>query len=416
MLRKRRRIATNFYLVTMLLVILFALSYVTIYKSYFEQRQNIDNYVVYPEDYLKYEVWVSIKPTEEHGFVPSIDFINTPRDILTGIRPNECIKSITIGWPAWFLAKRSQPPQFSIIRDRRFELNCDNTLSTNGKTDPFPLVFAPGSMETSNLINFVTEIRSYYYPFDHYFLDMYVYLEVDSSEDIDTQTVQIAPNIHIIESEFASRWQPKYAFCEISSEITSPCDESLTDVVNESNYYMQRFPEVHTEAYLAQLREFTIFTVDFQRPFAQKLLTIVVLISILAFIILLMYLDDVGSFAEVSVGILLGLWGIQDILIPANINVHTIVHDTIFILYILLAFAVFARLVIKPLLLNRFESDINVQANPEPPIPLPDTLVQETNSLPNSSEQLDWRYQAFALIVSIGSISLLLLNRWGKKR
>ena len=62
----------------------------------------------------------------------------------------------------------------------------------------------------------------------------------------------------------------------------------------------------------------------------------------------LAFVKDVSAFLEVAIGILLGLWGIQSVLVPIDITEPTITPQIILALYVLLAFAVFIRFVIRP--------------------------------------------------------------------
>lgn len=85
-----------------------------------------------------------------------------------------------------------------------------------------------------------------------------------------------------------------------------------------------------------------------QRRPSLQILTIVLLIATFVFILLLATISDTGSALEVSVGILLGLWGIQEILIPTNIENTTPVHEAILFLYLLFASVALFRFVVKP--------------------------------------------------------------------
>jgi hypothetical protein len=97
----------------------------------------------------------------------------------------------------------------------------------------------------------------------------------------------------------------------------------------------------------------------FYRPIAYRALTLILLGSLFLLIILLFSIADNGTFLEVSIGILFGLWGIQDILIPKNITEPTIVSSLILTLYVCFVFITLLRFVRFNLWrwLNRFYRD-----------------------------------------------------------
>jgi hypothetical protein len=94
--------------------------------------------------------------------------------------------------------------------------------------------------------------------------------------------------------------------------------------------------------------------VDFhlKRPIGLRILTIVLLTAVLASILLLIVVPETGTVLEVAIGILLGLWGIQGVLIPPDIQANTFVHFAILALYILLAWALAVRFLGRPIWLR----------------------------------------------------------------
>lgn len=85
-------------------------------------------------------------------------------------------------------------------------------------------------------------------------------------------------------------------------------------------------------------------TVDLYRQQARRVLTIVLLASILVFIGFLPFVADSSSFVELSLGIVFGLWGIQGVLLPSDISGPSIIQSAILALYLFYALAVFIRL------------------------------------------------------------------------
>lgn len=77
------------------------------------------------------------------------------------------------------------------------------------------------------------------------------------------------------------------------------------------------------------------FMLTLTRPIKYQALTVVILITLGITILSLLLVEE--SFWEVAVGILLGLWGIQDVLIPKFVDPPTIVSDFVLFLYFLLS-------------------------------------------------------------------------------
>lgn len=85
-----------------------------------------------------------------------------------------------------------------------------------------------------------------------------------------------------------------------------------------------------------------------ERPLFQRVLTVVLLASLFGFILILLFVSEISAFLEIAVGILLGLWGVQGILIPTYITGPTLIETLILTLYVLLAFVTFVRFIIIP--------------------------------------------------------------------
>jgi hypothetical protein len=99
-------------------------------------------------------------------------------------------------------------------------------------------------------------------------------------------------------------------------------------------------------------RMVTVVNITLKRPIGLRILTIVLLTAVLASILLLIVVPETGTVLEVAIGILLGLWGIQGVLIPPDINANTLVHFAILALYILLAWALAVRFLGRPIWLR----------------------------------------------------------------
>jgi hypothetical protein len=93
----------------------------------------------------------------------------------------------------------------------------------------------------------------------------------------------------------------------------------------------------------------TRLQLSMQRPFATRLLTATLLLSLFIIILLLSFTKNIDAFIQASVAVLLTLLGIQDLLVPAGKTQTTIVDQTILVLYILFALVVLSHLTVKPI-------------------------------------------------------------------
>lgn len=82
------------------------------------------------------------------------------------------------------------------------------------------------------------------------------------------------------------------------------------------------------------------------RPSLVKVLSIIVPFSVLLIILILPKIrNEIGSFWEVIVGLILGLWGLSEVLIPPYIDYPTIIETIILFLYIIIGlFIIFSVL------------------------------------------------------------------------
>lgn len=136
--------------------------------------------------------------------------------------------------------------------------------------------------ESSNLSRRTGTIDSYYYyPFDR--------MEMDIQVEIYGQTTDLEGNLK--EAVF----RPK-----LLGFVDAPNWEEQIEIATPNR-----------------------ILIGFWRPIPKQILTIVLLGSIGTFITILVFLKEPGSFLEVSVGILLGLWGIQSLLVPPNFSSRT---------------------------------------------------------------------------------------------
>lgn len=89
-------------------------------------------------------------------------------------------------------------------------------------------------------------------------------------------------------------------------------------------------------------------SITLKRPLSVRLITLLLLILLFCFEIGLYFIPDTGTVMEVLAGLILGLWGMQEILLPEGIPTVNLVRSTIMFLYVVLAVIAFARFFIKP--------------------------------------------------------------------
>ena len=151
------------------------------------------------------------------------------------------------------------------------------------------------------------------------------------------------------------------------------------------------FEIAESKSHFLEGQEAINIQINLQRPLSLRILSTVLLGSMLLLILYLPFIEDSGSFFEVSVGILLGLWGVQAILIPDYITEVTIIDNFILVLYVVFAFGIFIRFVIRPLWIRfspRLDSEIQAEEIDLPSIHLPsDSSLVVPQSSPTSECQ-----------------------------
>jgi hypothetical protein len=147
----------------------------------------------------------------------------------------------------------------------------------------------------------------YWFPFDPTSLDLIVLIEV-SAQDASGKSISrsMAP--------------------DVASWVTLPdWDESISITTEDSELLGHKATHVH---------------IDLRRPLAYRVLAPVLLASLAAFVFALIFVRETGSFLEVAVAILLGLWGAREVLIPGNISGPTWLNSAILGLYVSLVLMV----------------------------------------------------------------------------
>jgi hypothetical protein len=89
----------------------------------------------------------------------------------------------------------------------------------------------------------------------------------------------------------------------------------------------------------------TTVRITFQRPLGRRALTVILLGTLFLFILSLIFIEETANFLEVAVGILFGLWGVREVLIPSYVTGPTMIEPLVLMLYFALVVAVLLRAV-----------------------------------------------------------------------
>ena len=148
-------------------------------------------------------------------------------------------------------------------------------------------------------------------------------------------------------------------------------------------------------------------SIFYERSRPWKILTVALLGTIAIFIFSTIFISETGSMLEVTVGILFSLWGIREILVPEYIQRTTIVDHIVILLYLLLAFAVIIRLVIRPLwprvTTPKPTTDPYVTESPNPPFVAPPIPQQ-----PHTPRHIS---RTIVMAFSTASVAIILVLR-----
>ena len=90
------------------------------------------------------------------------------------------------------------------------------------------------------------------------------------------------------------------------------------------------------------------FSFDLQRHASIKVISVLLLSSMFFVILMVVFVPDTSNALEITVGILLGLWGIQEIIIPPNIRNQSPIHEAFFFLYLFFAWVILLRFIFIP--------------------------------------------------------------------
>jgi len=93
----------------------------------------------------------------------------------------------------------------------------------------------------------------------------------------------------------------------------------------------------------------TVIDIKLRRPIGIQYLTAMILLTILGLIVSIVIIEDSSNALSVCLAIVLGLWGIQDVLIAPKIIGPTFTRSAIMLLYFLFGIAMLTRFITIPL-------------------------------------------------------------------
>jgi hypothetical protein len=149
-----------------------------------------------------------------------------------------------------------------------------------------------------------------FYPFDSRRGKFALWLESDSSTALD-----IFPEVRVDSNKWRTR--------------TSVNHQNLT--INDVN---------HRVAFL---------NVTFSRPLNIRIASTLLLAVILGFTFVILFVPDIGSALQVSVAIILGLWGVREILAPESTGYLSLIDVAVLGIYLVLANVALIRFIIWPI-------------------------------------------------------------------
>lgn len=157
-------------------------------------------------------------------------------------------------------------------------------------------------------------VPDYYFPFDRFILRMDVWITGTLTFDDNTSSpIRIAPRV--IGVFDPSRW-------DTSAEVSQSLDDAEPT---------------------------TVVSLEYRRPLIYRVLTPLILSLLVISIVLLPFLKDLGGFLRASIGLVLGLWGAREMLIPNDVTWPTIIEPLVLTMYALLGVSVFVRLLFVPI-------------------------------------------------------------------
>lgn len=155
----------------------------------------------------------------------------------------------------------------------------------------------------------------YYYPFDWAELKVEIRLEGDEN----------------IGSKKESRFIPV----------------NITGVVDAKNWDTK--VDITDEFDFSTNRPYALVVVHYDRPLLYRVIPVAVLATIFFVIFYMPRIKDKSSFLEVMIGLIFGIWGIKQVIVPTFVTWTTILDPIILGLYMCLCISVLIKFVVMPL-------------------------------------------------------------------
>ena len=151
------------------------------------------------------------------------------------------------------------------------------------------------------------------YPYDIYFASVAVVIKAVSSEG---DEVWIAPNIIL-----------DFPLGVLKSTV------SINDMASPQVYNIPDIPIA------------TVIDIELTRSVGIKYLTLIILLTLFGLIISIVLVQSIDNALQIAMVIILGLWGVQDILVPQTITEPTFTRPAIIFLYFLFGIAMLTRFI-----------------------------------------------------------------------
>jgi hypothetical protein len=171
--------------------------------------------------------------------------------------------------------------------------------------------------------SFISGLPPYYYPFD--WAEIKLHIRLEGYENVGTKTVNRYVPVNVTGEVEAKNWDIKITISDGVDSLSMPSSSQV------------------------EIRPNVLVNIRYERPLVYRIIPAVLLLTILLIILIVPLIKDNGSFLEVLVGLIFGIWGIKQIIIPTFVTWTTILDPIILGLYMCLCVSVLIKFVIMPL-------------------------------------------------------------------
>jgi hypothetical protein len=162
--------------------------------------------------------------------------------------------------------------------------------------------------------------------------------------------------------------------------------ESVNDIFPISSKWVFYFPNWElVNARTERDRDSSVLFLRLQRPYIYRVMTPLLIFSLAIFTLIIPLIKRIPELAQVSTGLLFGMWGVRQIVVLPEIESSTILDPIFVALYTMFLVAIVVRLGIQPMIeLALKKSWHNV---PRTVQSLPSSLVLYKDKLPSLADQ-----------------------------